>query len=70
MSLDETDKAILRILIRKRRTLSATVIKKLLWDLEAIEISRPTVSKRLIRLKKEKWVIGNFMANPKRFPKK
>lgn len=67
--MDHKDKIILRILLSRRRSLSAKKVTELLNE-SGIKISIPTVRKRLNRLKENEWVIGSYRFNPKRLPKK
>jgi len=65
IELDEIDSGILRILIKKRRKLKATTITKLLNE-KKIKISRPTVIKRLKKLRNRKLVLGYYRYNPEK----
>ena len=69
---DYKDDAIMVILLRKRRPMSAKKITEIL-NQEGTEISRPTVARRLAKLKEDGWVVGSARAyriNPKRMPDK
>jgi len=63
--MDEINEDILRILLKTRRTMSASRITKILNE-EGTKISRPTVRARLKKLKRQEWVVGNFKINEDR----
>ena len=67
--MDDLDKNILKILLKKQRTMSVKGITEILNEEFHIEVSRPTIARRLQGLKKDYWVIGEYKFNMNKLKK-